>query len=87
MSRAEQPLRRIAELVAFRAQSPRVWGYEHASALRVHPTALSKWEHGDREALPRGMTFTDYLEALVRLKRARGASEAAIAEWTREVAA
>lgn len=71
----------ITTLAAWRKVLPKVNAYEHAAEIGMHPTALSKYESGERVDLPHSLTFDDYRDALIRLKRRKGATEEQIAPW------
>jgi len=71
----------ITTLAAWRKVLPKVNAYEHAAELGMHPTALSKYESGERGGLPHGLTFEDYRDSLIRVKRRKGATEDQITPW------
>lgn len=76
----------IDRLVDLRTRRPLVPGEVLAARLGISHAALSKAESGKR-LLPKRVTWTDYFERLLELKREAGATEEQLAPWIAEIAA
>lgn len=76
----------IDRLVDFRTRRPLVPGEVLAARLGISHAALSKAESGKR-LLPKRVTWADYFDRLVELKREAGATDAQLAPWIAGVAA
>jgi len=81
-----EPQAQIDRLVDLRTRRPVVTGEVLAARLGISHSALSRAESGSRQ-LPKRVTWSDYFERLLELKRAAGATEEQLAPWIAEVAA
>ena len=76
----------IDRLVDLRTRRPVVTGEVLSARLGISHAALSKAENR-KSRLPKRVTWADYFERLLELKREAGATEEQLAPWIAEIAA